>query len=253
MWCRVAGVGLGGSDAAEGRVVFGACLVGFPAGCAPSFFVPISPTGLGVCGIVVAMSRHAGGSPSYVDEAEIRRWAKEGRTIKFVQGQYREKYGQEVPYSTVAGWLRKFRDSKRPRSLWRVPWRKPENVYEPRQLRRLRWLYTMLNGEELSPSKTHEVATLIRLLEPTINAPFEEVVRKRATSLVLEYDADTGKWEYVRRRPGIDREWIKEPWLDDAGNFRLVGELKRRDVRDDLITEFVKTGKIPSLHGDRDQ
>lgn len=170
-----------------------------------------------------------------IDEDELRRWIDEGKTALWVRDEYARKYGVTVSHSTTARWIREIRGSSTRQTAWQVPWHRPENSFAPRQLRRLRWLYRMDSGERLDAEKEREAANLVRLLDPLVDRPLAELVRSRATSLVVDYLPGEDRWVYVPRRLGLDAEWIREPWWNDDGTARSAVELEELGVRPELI------------------
>ena len=180
-----------------------------------------------------------------VDAEEIERWAQEGRSSGWVAEKYLEKYGIEVSRFSTNSWLNKYRDNPRPRVVppsWN-PWKRnrlQSTTSVPRVIQRLLLLYRYENGEELDGSQLEHVGRLMVLLRADPVLPtLRQRVRERATELVVDYDPETDRYDYVGRRKGIDKGWIREPWFRNDGSRRSLTELDALSLRDEAIRDFL--------------
>jgi len=139
------------------------------------------------------------GASKIQDEAEILRWFSEGRTYAWMSEEYERKYN----LSTVPSLWGNFR---RRRGLTRriirnddlIPWAVGE-VH--------RWAYplALLRME----GRLRAGRTVSRADHARLDSWHEKL---GADDLVVHYDPDTDEgFFYVKRRPGIDTDLIREP------------------------------------------
>lgn len=133
------------------------------------------------------------------DAAEVKRWYEEGKTYAWMVQEYARKYDLEVTQSMFSNFRHRHglrRRIQRDDAL--IPW---EVKYEHRwayPLAMLRVEARKRDGFELRASDAERLETFKRRL-------IED-------GLVVHYDPDTEQgWWLVPRRPGIDKDLIREP------------------------------------------
>lgn len=146
-------------------------------------------------------------APKIQDRAEVIRWIEDGKTYDWMSQRYLEKYNIETHPTMFANFRRRNGIKRRiVRDEKLIPW----EVNNPEH--RHRYAIVMLRtearrraGEQLTPS---DAERLDRWLET-----------RRDTDTVVHYDPDTTKgfW-YMPRRAGIDKDLIREPEMQVAGD-----------------------------------
>jgi hypothetical protein len=133
------------------------------------------------------------------DEQEVLRWFEEGRTYKWMVETYLEKYNIET---TIAMWGNfRRRMGLDQRIAWDdqlIPWAiKPEH--------RTDWPLAMLRRE----ARRRAGFPLSEEHERELNA---WIAARKRDDEVVHYEPDTAEgWFYLPRRPGIDKDLIREP------------------------------------------
>jgi len=149
------------------------------------------------------------GATKIVDEQEALKWIKQGRTYKWMCETYREKYNIETTPSMWSNFRRRRGIDRR--VVWDdqlIPWSiKLEHRYSY-AIQMLRKEARRRAGTEISPETEHEVDTWIAGMT------------RDGTVVHYEPETDQG-WFYVPRRPGVDKDLIREP-------ERRVGAQRRR-------------------------
>lgn len=141
-----------------------------------------------------------------VDEVEARRLLlDEGWTYPQMVDLYRDKYGVET---SVSMWSRFAKRSGGSRIGERFPLAAPwvMRAKEPRNSHYrtgLRALAAIEQGKSVSDEGRQVAARLRRVL---------------GADLVVDYDGDADAMVLVPRREGVDKWWIRDPFLDDEGN-----------------------------------
>lgn len=133
------------------------------------------------------------------DEQEVIRWFEEGRTYAEMVDLYRDKYNIE----TVPSLWGNFRRRKGlPRRIARndelIPWEVRREHRWDYPIMMLRYEARRREGFELTDESRELVDGWLRGME--------------RDGTVLHYEPDTEQgWFYVERRPGIDKDIIREP------------------------------------------
>lgn len=141
-----------------------------------------------------------------VDEDEARRLLlDEGWTYPQMVDLYREKYGVET---SITMWSRFVKRSGGRRVGERFPLATPwvMRANEPRNShyrKGLRALAAIEQGKSVSDEGRQIAARLRRAL---------------GSDLVVDYDGDADAMVLVPRREGVDKWWIRDPFLDGEGN-----------------------------------
>lgn len=150
------------------------------------------------------------------DEHEAVRWFEEGRTYGWMVDQYNEKYHIETSPSMWAMFRRRkglpmriARDDKL------IPWAvKPEHRWDY-PIIMLRMVARRRQGFELTEQYEHDVNAWLAGMEEQ--------------GTVVHYDPDTSEgWFYVPRRPGIDKDLIREP--DQQAKLRSAAGRRASEV-----------------------
>lgn len=174
-------------------------------------------------GWVLTVARPEGSYQKLIDEEEAYRLlVEDGKTLRWMVGFYREKYGVST---TPAMWsrLRIQWSGKRasgrepgapdgllvPKGVTAVPWKSPQTVERPglrdglRALSRSYWgEFDMLEREPVSTLK------LARSL----------VERCLLGDLVVDYSTDPYPSFSLVERRSVDTGWIRNPFVDDDGS-----------------------------------
>ena len=141
-----------------------------------------------------------------VDEVEARHvLIDEGWTYPQMVDLYRDKYEVET---SVSMWSRFAKRSGGRRVGERFPLAAPwvMRAKEPRNSHYrtgLRVLAAIEQGKSVSDEGRRVAARLRRVL---------------GADLVVDYAGDADAMVLVPRRPGVDKWWIRDPFLDDEGN-----------------------------------
>lgn len=146
-------------------------------------------------------------SSKIVDEVEARHLLiDEGWTYPQMVDLYREKYGVETSSSMWARFLKREGGERRvgERFPLATPWvmhaKEPRNAHYRTGLRALA---TIEAGRPVTDQARQIAARLRRAL---------------GSDLVVDYDREADAMVLVPRRPGVDKWWIRDPFLDDEGN-----------------------------------
>lgn len=134
-----------------------------------------------------------------VDEAEVIRWFEEGRTYEWMAQQYREKYNIDTVPSMWGNFRRRRGLTRRiVRDDDLIPWAVKDEHRYTYPVSMLRIVARQRAGSELTESDASRLASWLRTREQE--------------DTVVHYDPDTeeGFW-YVKRRPGVDKDLIREP------------------------------------------
>ena len=151
-----------------------------------------------------------------VDEDEARRLlVDEGWTYQQMIALYREKYGVETSTSVWSRFLRNAGQARIVRSFplaapWLVRTKNPRNGHYRTGLRALA---TIEQGGVPEGEGPRLAARLRRIL---------------GADKVVDYDREANALVIVPRREGVDKWWIRDPFLDDEGN--PVADLSRVTV-----------------------
>ena len=151
-----------------------------------------------------------------VDEDEARRLlVDEGWTYQQMIDLYREKYGVETSTSVWSRFLRNAGQARIVRSFplaapWLVRTKNPRNGHYRTGLRALA---TIEQGGVPEGEGPRLAARLRRIL---------------GADKVVDYDREANALVIVPRREGVDKWWIRDPFLDDEGN--PVADLSRVTV-----------------------
>lgn len=148
-----------------------------------------------------------------VDKGEAIRWIEEGRTYDWIVAEYKRKYNIETKPSMWGNFRR--REGLEPRLIRDddlIPWELKDEHRWMNPVNMLRAVARQRAGRELSASDQERLPSWLRTRE--------------TEDTVVHYDPDTeeGFW-YVPRRPGIDRDLIREP-------DRKTTPRRSRDKRD---------------------
>lgn len=141
-----------------------------------------------------------------VDEAEARRLlVDEGWTYQQMIDLYREKYGVETSTSVWSRFLRNAGQARIVRSFplaapWLVRTKNPRNGHYRTGLRALA---AIEHGEDVT-EENRRIAVRLR--------------RTLGADMVVDYDWDENAYVLVPRREGVDKWWIRDPFVDDEGN-----------------------------------
>ena len=141
-----------------------------------------------------------------VDEEEARRLlVDEGWTYQQMIDLYREKYGVETSASVWSRFLKRAGERRMPDELpLAVPWlMRGSNPRNGHYRTALRALATIDQGGAPEGNGPRLAARLRRLL---------------GADKVVDYDREANALVIVHRREGVDKWWIRDPFLDDEGN-----------------------------------
>lgn len=141
-----------------------------------------------------------------VDEDEARRLLVDGGwTYQQMIDLYREKYGVETSASVWSRFLKRAGERRMPESLpLAVPWvMRGDNPRNGQYRTALRALATIEQGGTPEGEGSRRAARLRRIL---------------GADKVVDYDGEANALVIVPRRPGVDKWWIRDPFLDDEGN-----------------------------------
>lgn len=141
-----------------------------------------------------------------VDEDEARRLLiDKGWTYQQMIDLYREKYGVETSTSVWSRFLKRAGERRMPDELpLAVPWlMRGNNTHNGHYRTALRALATIEQGGVAEGEGPRMAARLRRIL---------------GADKVVDYDREANALVIVPRRPGVDKWWIRDPFLDDEGN-----------------------------------
>ena len=141
-----------------------------------------------------------------VDEDEARRLlVDEGWTYQQMIDLYREKYGVETATSVWNRFLKRAGERRMPEPLpLATPWlMRGENPRNGQYRTALRALATIEQGGVAEGEGPRLAARLRRIL---------------GVDKVVDYDREANALVIAPRRPGVDKWWIRDPFLDDEGN-----------------------------------
>ena len=150
-----------------------------------------------------------------VDDEARRLLVDEGWTYQQMIDLYREKYGVETSTSVWSRFLRNAGQARIVRSFplaapWLVRTKNPRNGHYRTGLRALA---TIEQGGVPEGEGPRLAARLRRIL---------------GADKVVDYDREANALVIVPRREGVDKWWIRDPFLDDEGN--PVADLSRVTV-----------------------
>jgi hypothetical protein len=151
-----------------------------------------------------------------VDEDEARRLLMdEGWTYQQMIDLYREKYGVETSASVWSRFLKGAGKARIVRTYplaapWLVRAKNPRNGHYRTGLRALA---AIEHGEDVA-GENRRIAIRLR--------------RALGVGRVVDYDWDANAYVLVPRREGIDKWWIRDPFVDDDGE--PVADLSRVTV-----------------------
>lgn len=133
------------------------------------------------------------------DEAEVRRWFEEGRTYRWMVEEYDRKYGMKVSATMFSSFRARAGIPRRiPRNDNLIPWEVAEEHRFAYPLAMLRVESRRRGGFEVRAVDEERLAAFKRTLY--------------ADDLVVHYDPDTEQgWWLVPRRPGVDKDLIRQP------------------------------------------
>lgn len=140
-----------------------------------------------------------------VDEDEARRLlVDEGYTYQQMIDLYREKYGVETSASVWSRFLRGAGEARIVRTFplaapWLVRAKNPRNGHYRTGLRALA---AIEHGEDVT-GETRRIAIRLR--------------RSLGAGQVVDYDWDANAYVLVPRREGVDKWWIRDPFVGDDG------------------------------------
>ena len=140
-----------------------------------------------------------------VDEAEARHLLiDEGWTYQQMIELYREKYGVETSTSVWSRFLRSAGEARIVRSFplaapWLVRAKNPRNGHYRTGLRALA---AIEQGEDVT-TENRRIAIRVR--------------RTLGADKVVDYDWNANAYVLVPRREGIDKWWIRDPFVGDDG------------------------------------
>lgn len=140
-----------------------------------------------------------------VDEDEARRLlVDEGWTYRQMIDLYREKYGVETSASVWSRFLKRAGERRMPEPLpLAVPWlMRGENPRNGQYRTALRALATIEQGGKVEGEGPRLAARLRRIL---------------GADKVVDYDREANALVIVPRRPGVDKWWIRDPFVGDDG------------------------------------
>jgi hypothetical protein len=134
------------------------------------------------------------------DKAEVLRWFEEGRTYDWMSQQYLEKYGIETRATMWANFRR--REELEPRITRDegelIPWEVLPEHRHTYPIIMLRIEARRRAGRELTQRDQDRLAGWLR--------------SRKADDTVVHYDPETEDgFFYVPRRPGVDKDLIREP------------------------------------------
>lgn len=151
-----------------------------------------------------------------VDEDEARRLlVDEGWTYQQMIDLYREKYGVETSTSVWSRFLRSAGKARIVRSFplaapWLVRAKNPRNGHYRTALRALA---AIEQGEDVT-AENRRIAIRLR--------------RALGADKVVDYDWDANAYTLAPRRSGVDKWWIRDPFVGDDGE--PVADLSRVTV-----------------------
>lgn len=141
-----------------------------------------------------------------VDEVEGRHLLiDEGWTYPQMVDLYREKYGVETSISMWSRFVKRIGERRAPEHFpLATPWvmraKDPQNGHYRTGLRALA---AIEQGKPVS-DEGRKIAIRLR--------------RALGADKVVDYDREADKMVIVPRRPGVDKWWIRNPFLDDEGS-----------------------------------
>jgi hypothetical protein len=141
-----------------------------------------------------------------VDEDEARRLlVDEGWAYQQMIDLYREKYGVETSTSVWSRFLKRAGERRMPDELpLAVPWlMRGSDTRNGHYRTALRALATIEQGGVPEGEGPRLAARLRRIL---------------GADKVVDYDREANALVIVPRRPGVDKWWIRDPFLDDEGD-----------------------------------
>lgn len=138
------------------------------------------------------------GRSKIVDESELGRWFREGRTYRWMVQEYARKYNLEVGISMFSNFRRRHGLAMRlVRDYHLIPWSvRPEHESQG-FLAYLRKLARRRAGEELSEEDNKRVNNFLAKLE--------------AEDLVVYYDPDTEEGFFLVPREPQDVDYVRQP------------------------------------------
>lgn len=145
------------------------------------------------------------GKPSkIVNEAEALHLLRDRcYTYQQMVEYYMERYGVETSVSMWSRFLSRNGGRRMATRSAAVPWKTSETARNQNLVQGLRALDAAERGEELSACQ-RKVGNALRR-------------RLVSGGLVVDYDRDGEAFVLVPRRRGVDKGWIRDPFLDDAG------------------------------------
>ena len=141
-----------------------------------------------------------------VDEVEARHLLiDEGWTYPQMVDLYREKYGVDASISMWSRFVKRIGERRAPEHFpLATPWvmraKDPQNGHYRTGLRALA---AIEQGKPVS-DEGRKIAIRLR--------------RALGADKVVDYDREADKMVIVPRRPGVDKWWIRNPFLDDEGS-----------------------------------
>lgn len=141
-----------------------------------------------------------------MDEDEAHRLLiDKGWTYQQMIDLYREKYGVETSASVWSRFLKRAGERRMPEPLpLATPWlMRKENPRNGQYRTALRVLATIEQGGVPEGEGSRLAARLRRIL---------------GADKVVDYDREANALVIVPRREGVDKWWIRDPFLDDEGN-----------------------------------
>lgn len=134
-----------------------------------------------------------------VNETEVLRWFRQGKTHQEMADLYREKYDLEVGRTMFANFARRRGlERRQTRDDKLIPWEVRLEHRYAHPILMLRAEARRRAGHELTPRQAHAVDAFIRGL--------------KEDGAVVHYEPDTEQgWFRVSPRKGIDKDLIREP------------------------------------------
>ncbi|WP_165218156.1 hypothetical protein [Schaalia sp. ZJ1691] len=143
------------------------------------------------------------------DEAEALRLLRdEGYTYPQMVEFYREKYGIETTVSLWSRFLKARNEGRSERVEFQasaVPWIVKRAPKRENLANGLRALALIDANSDVTTQQKRQAASVMR--------------KSMSENVVVDYDAENNEFIWVPRRDGIDTGWIRDPFLDDDGNF----------------------------------
>lgn len=133
------------------------------------------------------------------DKAEVIRWFEEERTYDWMVQKYKEKYGIDTVPSMWGNFRRRNQlDRRLVRDDDLIPWEIQDQHRWRNAVTMLRAVARQRAGMELSERDAERLPGWLRTREET--------------DTVVHYEPETERgFYYVKRRPGIDNDLIREP------------------------------------------